>query len=106
MSNFAFLATDLLQKSNFFKPFNLIWVVQPPREKFFAFAVGQIISTSSPRPASSRGAFRDRHGRWVRDAMDALAAQDERSLKRTAKSCGPDIPMLISNWRRCLPSRR
>jgi hypothetical protein len=29
-----------------------------------------------------------------RDAVDALAAQDERRKKRTAKSCGPDAPML------------
>src|ERR1700730_10412514 len=29
-------------------------------------------------PASSRGAFRDRHGRRARDAVDALATQDER----------------------------
>ncbi len=31
--------------------------VQPPLQKYFAFAVGQIISTSSPRPASIRGAL-------------------------------------------------
>jgi hypothetical protein len=36
-------------------------------------------STShSPRPVPTRGAFRDRHERWVRDAVDALATQDER----------------------------
>jgi hypothetical protein len=28
--------------------------------------------------ALQRGAFRDRHERWVRDAMDAFEAQDER----------------------------
>jgi len=28
--------------------------------------------------ALQRGAFRDRHGRWARDAMDAFDAQDER----------------------------
>jgi hypothetical protein len=36
--------------------------VQPFREKYSAFAVGQIISTSSP-VSSHRGAARDRHGR-------------------------------------------
>jgi len=41
-----------------------------------------------------------------RDAVDALAAQDERRTKRTAKSCGPDIPTLISSWRRCFASRQ
>ena len=29
------------------------------------------------RPAPIRGALRDRHGCWVRDAMDALASPDE-----------------------------
>jgi hypothetical protein len=29
------------------------------------------------RPASTRGAYRDRHGRWMRDAMDALPSPDE-----------------------------
>jgi hypothetical protein len=28
-----------------------------------------------PRPASHEGRLRDRHGRWVRDAVDAAAAQ-------------------------------
>ena len=32
----------------------------------------------SARPASARGAFRDRHGRWKRDAMDAHGRADER----------------------------
>jgi hypothetical protein len=27
----------------------------------------------------TQGAYRDRHGRWVRDAVDALALQDEQS---------------------------
>jgi len=28
--------------------------------------------------ASARGAYRDRHGRWARDATDALVSPDER----------------------------
>jgi len=35
----------------------------------------------------------------VRDAVDALALRDEQRLRRTAKSCGPDIPTLISSLR-------
>src|SRR5438477_6502619 len=30
----------------------------------------------------TRGAYRDRHGRWVRDAMDATAAVDEGAALR------------------------
>src|SRR5579871_1429159 len=34
-----------------------------------------------------------------RDAVDACGATDERANKRTAKSCGPDIPTLMSSLR-------
>jgi len=47
-------------------------LVQPPLQKYFALPVGQIISTSSRHPAC-QGAFRDRHERGVRDAVDAWA---------------------------------
>ena len=50
-------------------------------------------------PRFSRGAFRDRHGRWARGAMDACSARDECAGKRTAKSCGPDFSTLKSTWR-------
>src|ERR1700730_17508753 len=53
-------------------------------------------------PASSRGAFRDRHGRGRRDA-DAGGAADESASLRTAKSCGPDAPTLVSSWRSNAP---
>jgi hypothetical protein len=33
-----------------------------------------------------------------RDAVDAIAAQDERKLSRTAKSCGPGAPMLALSF--------
>ena len=49
------------------------------------------------RPALIRRGVARRHERGVRDAMDALGAQDGRLAKRTAKSCGPDIPTLISS---------
>ena len=53
----------------------------------------------SARPVPTRGAYRDRHGRWVRDAMDASDAVDESAALRTAKLCGPDAPMLASSLR-------
>jgi hypothetical protein len=37
----------------------------------------QITSTTLVIPAQYRGAFRDRHERWARDAMDAGGAKDE-----------------------------
>ena len=33
------------------------------------------------------------------DAVDARSAQDEGALLRTAKSCGPDTPTLVSSSR-------
>jgi len=47
-------------------------------EKIFRFSASpNQIDIPPSRP--ERGAFRDRHGRWVRDAVDALARQDERT---------------------------
>jgi hypothetical protein len=63
--------------------------VQPYFKKFFAFVVGQITFRSPRYPAPARGAFRDRHGRWARDAMDAKAPKDERRLC-PAKPFGED----------------
>jgi hypothetical protein len=50
---------------NLLNHLNVIWVVQPSFKKYFAFAVGQISSTSSPRPFPARGADRDRHERGM-----------------------------------------
>src|SRR3984885_5924807 len=65
----------LRQKSNFINPINAESTVQSPRLKYFTFAVGQIIFRTSRHPVPSRGAYRDRHGRWARGAIDALAAR-------------------------------
>ena len=56
----------------------------------------------SPYPASAGGAYRDRHGRGRRDAMDAVGATTKRQT-RTAKSCGPDPPTLGSSLRVMIP---
>jgi len=79
---------------------------QSPDQKFSAFAVGQNIFRSLGRPALTRGALRDRHETLARDAMDALALSDEWCQPRTAKSCGPDIPTLISSLREMTRRRR
>jgi hypothetical protein len=73
--------------------------VQPIQKKYFCFSESQITAISLAIPSSLRGAFRDRHGRWERDAMDAGGAADERADLRTAKSCGPDAPTLASSRR-------
>jgi hypothetical protein len=56
------------------RDFNVIWVVQSPRKKHFAFADGQISATSSPRPFPARGADREssRNAGW--DVVDARAS--------------------------------
>jgi hypothetical protein len=47
--------------------------VQPLLQKDSGFRLTQIKSTTPPsRP--ERGAYRDRHGRWARDAVDAAAS--------------------------------
>jgi hypothetical protein len=50
---------------------------------------------------SAGGAYRDRHGRWQWNAMDAcvaakLWASRTKGMARTVKSCGPGLPELRS----------
>ncbi|CCE04298.1 hypothetical protein BRAS3843_1040026 [Bradyrhizobium sp. STM 3843] len=63
-------------KTEFVRGFNPITPVQTSREKYSRFAFSEFVVCSS-RPASMRGALRDRHERWVRDAMDVQGATDE-----------------------------
>jgi hypothetical protein len=37
--------------------------------------------------------------RWTRQRRRVLFARGRAMLVRTAKSCGPDAPMLASSWR-------
>jgi hypothetical protein len=64
------------QKPDLLKRINLIWPVQSHFKKYSASPVGQIISTSSPRPVSLEGrlAIVTDAGR---DAVDADGAADE-----------------------------
>jgi hypothetical protein len=52
----------------------------------------------SAHPVPIRGAYASSRT-LVRDAVDALATLDERRVRRTAKSCGPDAPTLASSSR-------
>jgi hypothetical protein len=65
----------------------------------FACDVGQITGTFPRVPRPHEGRFAIVTKRWARDAVDACGAADECTDKRTAKSCGPDIPTLISSLR-------
>jgi hypothetical protein len=74
--------------------------VAPACRRRRACLVGQITSTLPGIPRPCRGALRDRHERWLRDAMDA-ARQQTNDVPRTAKSCGPGAPMqALSSQRR------
>ena len=62
----------------------LICPVQPSREKYFAFAVGQISSTSSPRPFPAEGRFAVvTNAGW--DAVDAAALA--RKMESQGRLC-------------------
>jgi hypothetical protein len=52
-------------------------------EKIFRFCLPQIKLTTRAIPHPQRGAYRDRHGRWARDAVDASAPN-----RRTARFRG------------------
>jgi len=58
-----------------------------------------------PKSAIYRSPSRPIEGRLAivtdagRDAVDADSAFDEWRVRRTAKSCGPDAPTLVSSWR-------
>jgi hypothetical protein len=69
-------------------------LISPPNQRHF-----------TPHPVPQEGRTR-RHERWVRDAVDADATRDERRLRRTAKSCGPDTPTLVSSLRVKIRRRR
>ena len=62
----------LLAGSKFAEPFNAIRAVQPAREKYFAYAVGQISATTRAIPARKRGVSRSSRT-LGRDAVDAAA---------------------------------
>src|SRR6516162_6522431 len=68
------------QKRCFMKHFKLIWVVQSRFKKYFAFAVGQITSSSSPVSRSQEGRTR-RHERGARDAMDVSGVAGRGMLR-------------------------
>jgi hypothetical protein len=94
---------ELLRKNgDLLSRIKLICPVQSCWKKYCASRFPQISAMSPPIPAH-RGAFRDRHGRWARDAVDASGAEDEGAALRTAKSCGPDASTPASSWLESFP---
>jgi hypothetical protein len=69
----------MLTAASFVNEINLIWPVQIQTQKHFAVHRSQISGFSAAVPLPARGAFRDRHERWVRNAMDALARKTRRA---------------------------
>jgi hypothetical protein len=61
-------------KTNFINRFNPITPVQPLR-KNISLSFFQKLMISCGHPASTGGAYRDRHGRRRWDAMDAMVSQ-------------------------------
>jgi hypothetical protein len=75
----------------FLRLFKLILAVQFAREKYSALREPKsVASLYLSRPA--RGAYRDRHGRWARDAMDAVRHEtnDAATYGEVAWSWRPD----------------
>ena len=71
--------------------------VQPLLKKYSYFPKPQI-SCISLAILSHRGAFRERHERGA-GCGGRGGALDGRCLQRTAKTCGPDTPTLVSSLR-------
>ena len=105
-------------RSNFSNAINLICPVQSSPRKYTSSRPTQISPTTSPVPGPPRGAYRDRHGRWAGNAVDAAAPAAliriagralacERSAARQtndAEAYGKSVwfwhPWLVSNrWR-------
>jgi hypothetical protein len=75
----------------------VIWVVQSHIKKFSVSRPTQISRISPPSRLSDGRFAIVTDVRW--DAVDAGGASDESGFLRTAKSCGPDAPTLVSrSW--------
>jgi hypothetical protein len=62
---------SLRAKTDFTNALNVIWPVQSSAQKYSCFVFAEFVLTGLI-PPRSRGAHRDRHERWVRDAMGAV----------------------------------
>jgi hypothetical protein len=92
------LKSALRQNRSFVEPFQSDLACPDARAKIFSFT--KIRSRTYPAAVPLR-----QEGRFAivtnagRDAMDVKTPTDERRLSRTAKTCGPGTPWLVSSPR-------
>src|SRR5690242_18583445 len=75
--------------------------VKPCRQKYSSSAFQKFMITLR-HPASTGGAYRDRHGRKAagcggREGAQRAVSAPTKASSRTTKSCGPDLPTLGSS---------
>jgi hypothetical protein len=70
-------ASYRVEVGDFARRANHLIACPAPFAKIFSFSSAANHFTVHRHPAPARGAYRDRHGRWARDAMDAGMSKDE-----------------------------
>jgi hypothetical protein len=85
-------------KKKFSRAINLICLSSPPLKNIPFCFLTQITCISQGIPAHTKGAFRDRHERWIGMRWTQAALLTRALAMRTAKPCGPDAPTLASSW--------
>src|ERR1700729_1509981 len=68
--------------------------VESPSKKYSDSLQTQITFISFASRPDTKGAFRDRHERWVGMRWTRVALLTRALILRTAKSCGPDASMV------------
>ena len=91
--------------SKFARRFNGESGVQSCAQKYFDSVFRKFV-VSSRRPVPPRGALRDRHECWARDAMDVGGVVRRATPTRTVKACGPGAPGLVPSARGDDPRER
>jgi hypothetical protein len=87
-----------LPKTKIRKSIQADLIIQASDEDIPLAPTGKSVVPLRASRAQSRGAFRDRHERLARDAMDADDAAGRAASSRTAKSCGPGIATLMPSF--------
>jgi len=93
----------LARKTQFLEENQRDFICPVVPEKIFRFRrrANHLYKFAPSRPDKRGGSRSSRT--WVGMRWTRMALQDERHMKRTAKSCGPDAPTLASSSRKTLP---